>query len=108
MYDLSSEACPNPQCPLFGKRGQGNIVSNGTHPGRNGRRIRKLLCMALKLLVKGMPLRGVADVMEVKAKMVACPSPRYAQVVKERNERRRVVGVLPLMISRQRTSNGTT
>ena len=82
-YDLSSEACPNPQCPLFGKQGQGNIVSNGTHLGPHGRRVRKLLCrqcrrsfcersgtifydlrspedkvlMALKLLVKGMPVR---------------------------------------------------
>jgi transposase-like protein len=91
-YDLSNEACPNPQCELFGKQGQGNIVSNGSHRGPNGQRIRKLLCrqcrgsfcersgsifydlrspeekvlMALKLLVKGMPLRGVAEVMEVK------------------------------------------
>lgn len=91
-YDLSHEACPNPQCKLFGKKGQGNIVSNGTHPGRERIKLRKLLCkecrgsfcersgtifydlrspeekvlMALKLLVKGMPLRGVAEVMEVK------------------------------------------
>jgi transposase-like protein len=91
-YDLSNEACPNPQCEFFGKQGQGNIVSNGSHAGQGGRRVRKLRCkqcgesfcersgtifydlrsseekvlMALKLLVKGMPLRGVAEVMGVK------------------------------------------
>jgi transposase-like protein len=91
-YDLSAEACPNEQCVLFGKTGAGNIVSNGTHPAKDGRRLRKFLCrscggsfcertgsifydlrspekevmLVLKLLVKGMPLRGVADVLEVK------------------------------------------
>ena len=88
-YDLSEEACPNPKCSLYGKPGEGNIVSNGSHGGE-GKRTRKFLCrecggsfcertgtifydlrsprekvlMALKLLVKGMPLRGVAEVME--------------------------------------------
>lgn len=91
-YDLSQEACPNPKCELYGRQGEGNIVSNGSHPDRSGHRVRKFLCrrcgrsfcdrsntifydlrspeekvlMALKLLVKGMPLRGVAEVMEVK------------------------------------------
>ena len=91
-YDLSAEACPNPQCALHGKTGAGNIVANGTHPAKDGRRLRKFLCracggsfcertgsifydlrssekevlLALKLLVKGMPLRGVAEVLEVK------------------------------------------
>jgi transposase-like protein len=91
-FDSSTEACPNPQCALFGKSGSGNIVANGTHPAKDGRRLRKFLCRycggsfcertgsifydlrspeqkvmsALKLLVKGMPLRGVADVLEVK------------------------------------------
>jgi transposase-like protein len=77
---------------LYGKQGRGNIVSNGTSKKKDGKRMRKFLCkecrgsfcersgtifydlrsaeekvlMALKLLVKGMPLRGVADVMEVK------------------------------------------
>lgn len=90
-YNLSEEACPNPKCSLCGKLGKGNIVSNGSHGGE-GKRVRKFLCrecggsfcdrtgtifydlrspqekvlMALKLLVKGMPLRGVADLMEVK------------------------------------------
>lgn len=107
-YDLSGEACPNPQCPLFGKRGEGNIVSNGTHPGRNGRRIRKFLCRqcgcsfcersgtifygirspedkvlaALKLLAKGMPLRGVVKVTKVKLDTVR----RWLRVTAEHSE----------------------
>ncbi len=107
-YDLSDEACPNPKCELFGKKGQGNIVSNGSHPGRGGQRIRKLFCkqckdsfcdrsgtifydlrspeekvlMALKLLVKGMPLRGVAEVMEVKLDTVR----HWLQVAAEHSE----------------------
>jgi len=91
-YDLSAESCPNPECKLYGKKGHGNVVSNGSHPGQGGKRVRKLFCkqckgsfcersgtifydlrspeekilLALKLLVKGMPLRGIAEVMEVK------------------------------------------
>jgi len=120
-YDLSSEACPNPQCPLFGKPGQGNIVSNGTHPGRNGRTVRKLLCrqcrrsfcersgtifydlrspedkvlMALKLLVKGMPLRGVAEVMEVKLDTVR----RWLRVAAEHSEQVNAVFLKELKVS---------
>ena len=91
-YNLKDEACPNPQCPLYGKKAKGNIVSNGTIPTKQGENRRKFLCkvcgksfcsrtgtifydlrtpeekvlLALKLLVKGMPLRGVADVLKVK------------------------------------------
>jgi transposase-like protein len=107
-YDLSAEACPNAQCALFGKTGAGNIVSNGTHPAKDGRRLRKFLCrscggsfcertgsifydlrssekqvmLALKLLVKGMPLRGVADVLEVKLDTVR----RWLAVAAEHSE----------------------
>lgn len=91
-YNLKNEACPNPSCALCGKTGENNIVSNGTIKSKKGKRRRKFLCrvcgisfcsrtgsifydlrthedkvlLALKLLVKGMPLRGVADVLEVK------------------------------------------
>lgn len=91
-YKLQHEACPNPRCSLYGKTGRGNIVSNGTYRTREGPPGRRFLCrhcgesfcsragtifydlrspeekvlMALKLLVKGMPLRGVAEVLEVK------------------------------------------
>lgn len=91
-YNLEDEACPNLRCSLYGKTGKGNIVSNGTIKTKQGEDRRKFLCkvcgrsfcsrtatifydlrtpeekviLALKLLVKGMPLRGVADVLEVK------------------------------------------
>lgn len=91
-YKFLQEACPNAQCSLYGKTGRGNIVSNGTYRTREGGKSRRFLCkicgesfcsrantifydlrtpsekvlLALKLLVKGMPLRGVAEVLEVK------------------------------------------
>jgi transposase-like protein len=91
-YNLKNEACPNPKCSLYGKAGKDNIVSNGTIKTVHGGKRRKFLCkvcghsfcsrsgtifydlrtseekvmLALKLLVKGMPLRGVAEVLEVK------------------------------------------
>lgn len=85
------QACPNKACSFYEQKGKGNIVSNGTYPTQSGR-IRQFVCrgcktnfsdhagtffydlrtpqekvlLALKLLVKGMPLRGVAEVLEVK------------------------------------------
>ena len=90
-YSLDEEACPNPECSLYGEKAKGNVVSNGTYR-RKGEEARRFLCracghsfcnragtifydlrspeervlMALKLLVKGMPLRGVAEVLGVK------------------------------------------
>ena len=84
-------ACPNVRCKFFGTLGSGTVVSNGTYfVGRA--RVRKFICrhcgqvfnsrartpfrwlhtpqhkvlMALKLLVKGLSLRGTAEVLEVK------------------------------------------
>lgn len=91
-YNLEAEACPNSRCSLYGKTARGNIVSNGTIKTKQGEDRRKFLCkvcggsfcsrtatifydlrtseekvlLALKLLVKGMPLRGIANVLEVK------------------------------------------
>lgn len=84
-------ACPNRRCPFFGKVGAGTVVSNGTYVVR-GARVRKFICrpcghvfnsrartpfrwlhtprrkvlLALRLLVKGLSLRGTAEVLEVK------------------------------------------
>lgn len=91
-YKLKNEACPNSRCSSYGKKGKGNIVSNGTYRTKEGKKVRKFLCkicgesfcsragtifydlrtpqdkviLALKLLVKGMPLRGVSEVLGVK------------------------------------------
>jgi hypothetical protein len=89
--DVSDVACPNQRCGEHGQPGQGNIGANGTYQTQNGpaRRLRCRSCgeafcsrtgtvfydlrthetkvlLAFKLLVKGMPLRGVADVLETK------------------------------------------
>lgn len=84
-------ACPNARCKFFGKRGAGTVVSNGTY-FVGGARVRKFICrhcgqvfnsrartpfrwlhtprrkvlLALRLLVKGLSLRGTAEVLEVK------------------------------------------
>lgn len=84
-------ACPNARCKFFGKLGSGTVVSNGTY-FVGGQRVRKFICrhcgkvfnsrartpfrwlhtpqhkvlMALKLLIKGLSLRGAAEVMGVK------------------------------------------
>lgn len=86
------EACPNPCCPLQGKAGFGNVVANGAYRTKAGLLSRRFLCkeckksfcsregtifydlrspegtvlMALKLLIKGMPLRSVAEILQVK------------------------------------------
>ena len=83
--------CANPDCGLYGKTKQGNIVSNGTYSTKSGR-VRKFICrncgkifnertgtvffdlrtseekviLALKLLLKGMSVRGIAEVLGSK------------------------------------------
>lgn len=88
---FSDVFCPNQQCNLYGEVRQSNIVSNGTYSTQSGR-VRKFICrscgkvfnqrtgtvffdlrtpedkviMALKLLLKGMSVRGIAEVLESK------------------------------------------
>lgn len=83
--------CLNEQCKHYGQKGFGNIVSNGTYHTQSGR-VRKLICrscgkvfnertgtvffdlrtpedkvlMAMKMLLRGMSVRGAADVLECK------------------------------------------
>jgi hypothetical protein len=109
QYDLKEEACPNPQCGLYGEPGKGNIVSNGTYRTKGGTRARRFRCqqcggsfcsragtifydlrspeekvlMALKLLVKGMTLRGVAEVLEVKLDTVG----RWLRIAAEQSKK---------------------
>lgn len=84
-------ACPNDNCVDYGLIGQSNIIGNGTYNTRSGK-IRKYICLscgksfsdrtktafydlrtnedtviiALKLVVKGMSLRAIAEVLDVK------------------------------------------
>jgi len=88
---LMEYACPNKACGYFGKTGKGNIVGNGTYLTKSGQ-VRKLICrscdtifcsregtafydlrsdvdmviLAIKMLLKGMSLRGVAETLDVK------------------------------------------
>ena len=83
--------CTNHGFNLYGKTKQGNIVSNGTYATRSGR-VRKFICrscgsvfngrsgtvffylrtaedkviLALKLLLKGISVRGIAEVLGSK------------------------------------------
>lgn len=108
-YKLKGEACPNPECSLYGKPGKANIVSNGAYPTKEGPPARQFLCiqcgqsfcnragtmfydlrspeervlMAIKLLVKGMPLCGVAEVLEVKLDTVR----HWLRVAAEQSEK---------------------
>ena len=85
------ETCPNKECCKYGQVGQGNIAGNGTYQTRNGR-VRKKVCracgttfcgrkntvffdfktkdekvlLALKMIIKGMSMRAVAEVLETK------------------------------------------
>ncbi|MBU1053187.1 MAG: helix-turn-helix domain-containing protein [Proteobacteria bacterium] len=85
--NLTMVACKNPKCTLYGKTEKGNIVFNGTYRTKQGSPGRRFLCKkcsksfchrtgtifydlrspeekvikSLSLLLKGMPLQGVAD-----------------------------------------------
>jgi len=87
----SEVCCPNRECDLYGRTKAGNIVSNGTYATQSGR-LRKFICrncktvfnertgtvffdlrtpedkviLALKLLLKGLSVRGIAEVLEAK------------------------------------------
>jgi transposase-like protein len=89
-------ACPNEECEQYGRTGQGNIIGNGTYATKSGR-VRKHICrtcgrvfcdrtntmfydlrtsedkviLALKLILKGMSQRSIAEVLEVCPKSVS-------------------------------------
>lgn len=89
-------ACPNEECEQYGRTGQGNIIGNGTYATKSGR-VRKYICrtcgrvfcdrsntmfydlrtsedkviLALKLILKGMSQRSIAEVLEICPKSVS-------------------------------------
>lgn len=91
-YRLKNKTCPNPDCPFHGQTGKRNIVSNGGYFNRGGNRIQRFQCnncgtsfcsrsntifydlrspeeqvvIALRMLLKGFPLRRVSAFMKVK------------------------------------------
>lgn len=84
-------ACPNDFCADIGKTGLGNIIGNGTYQTKSGM-VRKYICkscgkvfcdrtntaffdlrtkdekvlIALKMIIKGISLRSVAEILNVK------------------------------------------
>ena len=103
--------CPNEHCKAYGKTGLGNIVANGTYQIKSGR-VRKYIChtcsksfsdrtntafydlrteeekviLALKMVLKEMTLRGIADVLGIKLDTVRGWLKRAAQQSEEINK----------------------
>jgi transposase-like protein len=90
-------ACPNKNCSLYGIAGKGNVVGGGTYNTKSRGRVRKYKCkecgsifcdrtntvfydlrtdedkilLALKLVMKGMSIRAIAEVLEVTPNSVS-------------------------------------
>ena len=84
-------ACPNDGCSDYGKTGIGNVVGNGTYQTKSGT-VRKYICktcsknfcsrsntvfhdlrtneekilIGLKMVIRGMSLRGITEVLDIK------------------------------------------
>ena len=84
-------ACPHKSCANYGKTGKGNVVGNGTYNTKSGK-VRKYICnscgkvfcdrtntaffdlrtedekvlIALKMVIKGISLRSIAEILDVK------------------------------------------
>lgn len=104
-------ACPNKKCVLYGQTGKENIIGNGTYKTKSGK-IRKYICkscglvfndrtntaffdlrtkdekvlIALKMIIKGMSLRSVAEILDVKLDTVRGWLTRAAEHSEEVNK----------------------
>jgi transposase-like protein len=100
-------ACPNKNCADYGKMEKGNVVGNGTYRIKNGI-VHRYICrtcsksftsqpkiifydletdeetffLALKMILKGMSLRGTAEVLGVKLDTVR----RWLRIAAENRE----------------------
>ncbi len=89
-------SCPNSACSDYGIKGKGNVTGNGTYETKNGR-VRKYIChtcsrvfcdrtntafydlrteedkilIALKMVLKGLSLRSISEILNVKADTVS-------------------------------------
>jgi len=105
------KSCPNKDCQDYGKAGRGNVVGNGTYKTKSGV-VRKYVCktcsmsfcdrtntvfydlrtedekvlIALKLVLKGMSLRGISEVLGVKLDTVRGWLQRAAEHCEEVNK----------------------
>ena len=103
--------CPNEKCQHYGISHHGNIVGNGTYPTKSGR-VRKYICrtcakvfcgrsktafydlrtkdekilIGFKLVIKGMSLRSIAEVLDVKLDTVRLWLSRAAEHCEEVNK----------------------
>lgn len=104
-------ACPNEDCKDYGKTGEGNVVGNGTYKTKSGT-VRKYICrtcgknfcdrtnttfydlrtkeekvlIGLKMVLKGMSLRSIAEVLDVKLDTVRGWLKRAAEHTEEVNK----------------------
>jgi transposase-like protein len=104
-------ACPNRACQIYGQLGKGNVVGNGTYRTESGN-VRKFLCRncgktfsersntaffdlrtedkkmltALKMVLRGMSLRGTAEILEVHLDTVRAWLRRAAEHSEEVNK----------------------
>ena len=105
-------ACPNEDCDLYGIAGKENVIGNDTYNTKSGR-VQKYVCrtcgrvfcsrtntafydlrteeekilLALKLVLKGMSLRSIAEVLEVSAGTVSRWLSRAAEHSEEVNKK---------------------
>lgn len=103
--------CPNDSCADLGKAGLGNIIGNGTYQTKSGK-VRKYICnscgkvfcdrtntaffdlrtkdekvlIALKMIIKGISLRSVAEILNVKLDTVRGWLSKSAEHTKEVNK----------------------
>lgn len=104
-------ACTNEECGLYGIAGEANIVGNGTYQTKSGA-VRKYICrscgrvfcdrtntaffdlrtkdeiilIALKMVIKGMSLRSIAEILNVKLDTVRGWLARAAEHSEEVNK----------------------
>jgi transposase-like protein len=118
--------CPNEDCKDYGEVNNGNIIGNGTYKTKNGK-VHKFHCktcgknftsnsntilhdlrtneetvfLALKMILKGMNLRGTAEVLDVKLDTVR----RWLSIAADHSEKVNKVLMKDLSVDKARDLN---